>query len=124
MKKLALIALIAASLGTSGCALMLVGAGMAGGYAISKDSVRNLFDLSTDHVYDESLSAVKELGLVKLEDRTHGLIKAEVHDVDITVTVHQVTKRTVELKVRGRSHLFLPKVDVAQEVYNKIVERL
>ena len=119
-----LVALMVACLGLSGCALLLVGAGAAGGYAISKDSVQNVFDLSQDHVYDQSLAVVKEMGAVKVEDRLHGLIKAEVQEVHMTVTVKPLTKRTVELKVRGHSDLWMPKVDVAQEVFNKIAERL
>jgi len=113
-----------ASLLVSGCALLLVGAGAAGGYAISKDSVKNVFDLPKEHVYDQSLAVVKEMGMVTLEDPRHGLIKAEVQDVNVTITIKQLTKRTVELKVRARNHLWMPKVDVAQEIYSKIIERL
>ena len=123
-RTLRLVLLVAASLGVSGCALLLVGAGAAGGYAISKDSVKNVFDLPSEHVYDQSLAVAKEMGVVKLDDRSHGLLKAEVQDVDVTITVKPLTKKTIELKVRGRNHLWMPKVDVAQEVYNKIVERL
>ena len=124
MRRVSVLVLLAASLGVSGCALLLVGAGVAGGYAISKDSVRNVFDLPKDRVYEQSLAVVKEMGLVKLEDRAHGLIKADVQDADITITLRQLTKKTVELKVKGRSHFSLPKVDVAQEVYSKIIEGL
>lgn len=121
---LPVVVLAAATLGLSGCALLLVGAGVAGGYAISKDSVRNLFDLPKDRVYHESLTVLKQMGTVELEDRVHGRLKAEVEDVNVTVTIKQVTKKTVELQVRARSEFLMPKVDVAQEVYGKIVERL
>ena len=97
---------------------------MAGGYAISKDSVRNLFDLPKDRVYHESLAVLKKMGMVNLEDRVHGRLTAEVQDVNVTVTIKQLTKKTVELKVTARSEWLIPKVDVAQEVYSKIVERL
>lgn len=116
--------LIALSLGSSGCALFLVGAGAVGGYAISRDSVHNVFDLSRHRLYDRSLAVAQSMGLVKVEDQTHGLIAAEIQDVNVTITIKQLTKKTVELTVRGRSHFFLPNVDVAQEVYGKIVEGL
>ena len=116
--------LLVSSLGVSSCALLLVGAGVAGGYAISKDSVRNVFDLPKEQIFGESLTVAREAGAVTLEDRAHGRIKAEVQGVTVTGTVKPLTKRTVELKVTGRSHLLMPKVDVAQEVYNKIAERL
>lgn len=116
--------MLAASLAIPGCAVLLVGAGVAGGYAISKDSVRNVFDLPREVVYDRSLTVAKEMGVVTVEDRAHGYLKAEIQDVNVTITVKPLTKRTVQLIVKGRSHLFMPKVDVAQEVYTKIIERL
>jgi hypothetical protein len=120
----AAVMLTALSVGSSGCAVLLVGAGAVGGYAISKDSVRNVFDASRESLYDKSLAVVESMGAVKLADRTHGLIKADVQDVNVTVTIKPLTKKTVELKVKGRSDFFLPKVDVAQEIYTKIVEGL
>ncbi|MBI4342055.1 MAG: DUF3568 family protein [Candidatus Omnitrophica bacterium] len=123
-KQVSIAMLLAASLGLSGCAVLLVGAGVAGGYAISKDSVRNVFDLPKHVVYDRSLEVVKELGTVTLEDRVHGQIKAQVQDVNVTITVKPLTKKSVQLIVRGRSDLWMPKVDTAQEVYSKIIERL
>ncbi len=104
--------------------MLLVGAGVAGGYAISKDSVRNLFDLPKEHLYDKSLAVANTMGLVTLEDRVHGVIKADIQDANVTITVRPVTKRTVELKVKARNDLLFPKVDTAQDVYSKIVERL
>lgn len=124
VQRAALAALLVASLGTGGCALLLVGAGAAGGYAISSDSVKNVFELPQERVYEESVAVAKEMGAIQIEDRAHGLIKAEVRDVVITITVKPLTKQTVELKVKGRNHLLMPKVDVAQEVYAKIAEHL
>ena len=123
-KRALIVPLLAASLWLSGCAVLLVGAGVAGGYAISKDSVRNVFDLPKGVVYDQSLAVAKEMGAVSLEDRAHGHIKAEIQDVNVTITVQQLTKKTVQLIVKARSDLFMPKVDVAQEVYTKIIDRL
>lgn len=112
------------ALAFSGCAAVLVGAGVAGGYAISKDSVKDHFDISKDRVFKTSLSVAKDMGQVTLEDSKNGLIKAQAKEVDITITVKQLTKKTVELKVKGRNKFKMPAVDVAQEVYTKIVEKL
>ena len=124
MKKLVWGVLFAASFAFSGCAAVLLGAGAAGGYALSKDSVKNHFDLSQDRVYKTSLGVVKEMGQVTLEDGKNGKIQAKVKEADITITVKPLTKKTVELKVSGRNKFKMPAVDVAQEVYTKIVERL
>ena len=119
-----IVGLTALLMSLSGCALFLVGAGVAGGYAISKDSVRNVFDLSGSQLYDKSLAVAKELGAVTLEDHVHRLIKANVEGVNITISIKQLTKRTVELRVQGRNRWLMPKVDVAQAVYSKIIEGL
>jgi hypothetical protein len=115
---------MAASTMLSGCAVLLVGAGAAGGYAISRDSVKNHFDLPMSHVFQVSREVVESQGLITLEDARRGLIKAEVAGANVTVTVKSVSPRTVELKVRARNDVLLPKIEVAQAVYNKIFERL
>ena len=109
----------------SGCALLLVGAGAAGGYAISKDSVKNNFDLPPSHVYRVSRDVLEEEGIVTTGDEDHGLLKGTVAGATVTITVKPLTRKTVELKVKARdTSLLLPKVDVAQAIYTKILERL
>ena len=114
--------LAAAALSLSGCAVLLLGAGAAGGYAASKDSVKNAFDLPMEQVYRESLSVAKEMGYVVTQDPIRGIIKANIRDTHVTITIKQLTRQTVELKVKARN--VMPKITVAQEVYNKIVEQL
>jgi hypothetical protein len=118
------LALVTVSLGVSGCAAALVGAGAAGGFALGKDSVKNHFDLPQEHVYRQSLAVAKQLGLVTLEDETHGKIQMTVDSTTVTITVKPLTKKTVELKVKARDKFLMPKVDVAQDVYNEMAEHL
>ena len=117
-----LLALVPVSL--SGCALFLVGAGAAGGYAMSKDSIKNYFDLSQRHAYRTARDVVAELGAVTSEDARHGVLKGVVQGANVTVIVKPVSRTTVELRVKARDSLLLPKLDVAQAVYNKIFPRL
>jgi len=116
--------LVMGAVGLSGCAVLLLGAGAAAGYAVGKDSVRNSFDLSQDFVYQQSLAVAKQTGLVTLQDAAHGRIEAKVVNANVTITVKPLTKQTVQLKVRARNAFLMPQLDVAHEVYNKIVERL
>ena len=109
---------------TAGCALLLVGAGAAGGYAISKDSVRNQFDLPKETVFRHSAAVAKEMGLVTLEDSARGQLHVKIQDANVVITVKPLTRRTVELKVKARNSLLMPEIETAQAVYNKIVERL
>lgn len=113
-----------ASVVSSGCAAVLIGAGTAGGYAVSNDSVKNAFDRSAASVYKHSLAVVKAMGATTLEDVKNHRIEARVRDANVVVTITPLTKRTVELEVSARNKLLMPRVDVAQQVYNKIVERM
>jgi len=115
--------LVCLCLGTSGCAVLLLGAGAAGGYAIGKDSVKNHYDLSQDRVFRQALGAVKEVGQILEEDSAHGVIRAMVRETSVTITVKPLTKKTVELKVKARKAL-MPDIEVAQQIYNKIDSRL
>jgi hypothetical protein len=117
--------LASALIGASGCAVLLVGAGAAGGYAISKDSVKNNFDLPESHVFRVARDVITDEGLITTEDEKRGLLKATVEGAKVTITVKPLTRKTVELKVKARdSSQLLPKVDVAQVIYTKILERL
>ena len=113
-----------AALSLSGCAVLLVGAGAAGGYAVSKDSVKNNFDLPAGEVFRASRDVVRAAGLMTTEDEGHGTLKAVVEGATVTVTVKPISKRTVELKVKARDNLLIPKIDIAQGLYTKILERL
>ena len=110
--------------GLSGCALALVGVGAAGGYAISRDSITNHVDLPLSHVYRVSREVVREVGLVSVEDESNGLIRATVEGVNVTVTVKRVSEQTVQLTVKARNQLLMPKIGVAHTVYNRIIQRL
>lgn len=112
-----------ALLSLCGCAALLVGVGAAGGYAISKDSITNHFDLSQAHVYGVSRKVVRDIGLITEEDERRGRLRADVEGATVTVTVTPVSDKTVKLKVKARK-LFMPKLSVAENVYNRILERL
>jgi hypothetical protein len=120
----ALALLVVSSLSLSGCPLLLIGAGAAGGYAVGRDSVRNQFEISKDHLYQQSLSASKELGFILSDDAAGGVIKLKIQNTTVTITVKPVTQRAVELRVKARNNLLMPEVDVAQQVYNTIIKRL
>lgn len=112
------------TLSTEGCALFLVGAGAAGGYAISQDSVTSHFDTSVKRAFRASLAVLDELGDITVQDQEHGLIRGQVQDVNVTITIKPVTKKTVEVTVKARNDLLLPKVDIAQDVHSRIAKRL
>ena len=110
-------------LSASGCAVILLGAGAAGGYAISKDHVQGDTDRPFARVWDESLSAAHKEGVVNLQDRTHGKIEANVENAVVKITVDQLTDRTVRLIVSARKY-GMPSQATAQKLFVKIWDRL
>ncbi len=113
-----------AALGLSGCPALLLGAGVAGGYAISQDSVRNQFELPKEQVYQRALTVSKQMGFVTLEDAPHGRIALKIQGTKVNIEVNPLTRHAVELKVSGRNEFLMPDVQTAQAVYNKIIEGL
>ena len=107
-----------------GCAPLLLGAGAAGGYAISRDSIKNTFEVSEAHLYQVSREVIGDVGFVTTEDARRGLIQATVEGVTVTISVTPASDRRTELKVKARNKLLMPKIRVAQDVYNRIVNRL
>ena len=114
--------LLAGALAFSGCAALLIGAGAVGGYAVGRDSVVANLEKSKEAVYRKSLEVASKAGQVTLEDARRGIIELTTPEaVKVRITLKQLTTRTVELRVKARKNM-LPKVDVAQDLYGKIME--
>ena len=108
----------------AGCAVVWLGAGAVGGYAVSRDSIKNDLERSPGEVYAVSHQVVRALGILLEEDEPHGFMKANVEGARVTITIKSLSPHVVELKVKARRGAILPKLDVAERVYNKIMEEL
>lgn len=109
----------------SSCAIFLVGAGVGGGLAISKDEIEGLVEKPFDRVWSVSRQVVMEEGFIKLENRPGGEITAEIRKSEVKITVRQMTDKTVRLRVQARKGLkLIPDLDLANELYNKIFSKL
>ena len=117
-------ALAVVGLGASGCAFMLLGAGAAGGYAVSADSITNRLDQPAAVVYGVSQQVLEDQGLIMEQNEARGRLKAQVDGANVTVTVKPLGAQTAELRVRARNRFWMPRMPVAQRVYNAILERL
>lgn len=107
-----------------GCAPLLLGAGAAGGYAVSRDSITNTFEQSEAYLYQVSREVIGDVGFVTTEDARRGLIQATVEGATVTITVTPTSDNKTELKVKARNKLLMPKIRAAQDVYNRILDRL
>ena len=117
--------LIACLFTFSGCALFLVGAGVGGGLAISKDTIEGHFDRRFDDVWKASRQALMDQGFIRLEDKMHGRIDGEVRKSEVKIEITQVSERTVRVNVKARkSYKLVPDLDLANDLYNKIFSKL
>ena len=109
----------------SGCAIFLLGAGVGGGIAISKDTMEGHFDKKLDQVWKASREVVMQEGFIRLEDKLHGAIDAEVRKSEVKIEILQVSEKTVRIRVKARKgYKLLPNPDLANELYNKIFYKL
>ena len=109
----------------SGCvAMALVGAGSAGAYAISKDSIEGEVKSNRDKVYNASAEVVKSKGTIKSEDEKNGKIEGVVgNGVTVKIELTKVSWRTTKIKVEARKNL-LPNIEEAQEIYTAILKKV
>ena len=63
MRKFTVLIILCVAL--SGCAVVLVGAGAAGGYAIGKDYIQGETDKNFDRVYDSAINIADIMGAVE-----------------------------------------------------------
>ncbi len=108
----------------SGCALLLIGGGAAGGYAISKDEVVGAVDARQDKVYRAALDVAKTKGLIKMQNESQGKIEAEVNEATVKIYVTKITEKAVQLKVEARNKFKMPKIEIAQDVYTSILKKV
>ena len=110
---------------SSGCALFLVGAGVAGGVAISEDEIEGLMEKKMDRVWKASREVIMQEGFIRLEDRAHGQIEGEVRKSEVKIALDALTEKTIRLRVKARkAYKLVPDLELANELYNKIIHKL
>jgi hypothetical protein len=105
---------------------MLAGAavlpvGIAATFA-GKDSVRKDFAENFDKAYNVSLAVLNQMGKVTKEDKSGGVIGANIDSVQVTLKIREKDNKT-ELTISARRYL-LPKPEIANGVLYKISEKL
>lgn len=122
MKRIALF--ISGLLLMAGCVPALIAAGVVTGYSIGNDSssgnvkaeYRILWDICLDKL--EVLEA--ELLIV---NESKGMIKAKLSEHSLVIKINTISPESQRLRVSARKN-FLPKPQLAQKVFFKIVEDL
>ena len=110
----------------SGCVPLWVGAGVAGivgGYAVSPDTVEG----TTSHSFEDCWNAAKEIagimGKVTQENPNGNQLLATINGAQVTIVLTAVNASVTKLSVKSRKS-FMPKIDIAQDVYAKIINSI
>ena len=125
MKKFFLI-LTSLVLGTvlfSGCFAVIVGAGVAGGIAISQDTVRLQANTTYERAWNTAHTALDKMGIINSEDQKAGTVVATIEESHVVAKVSLIAPRVVRIEVKARKNL-LPNVDLASKIINDINNRL
>ncbi len=96
-------------------------AGVAG-ILTAKDNSQFDFNVSFDKAYNVSPDILKQMGTVKSEDKSAGLIKGKIDKNDITIKIER-KERVTQVTVSARKFM-LPQAQVAGGVMYKISEKL
>jgi hypothetical protein len=124
MKKICVLGVCALMLlSLCGCAALLIGGGVAGGIAISKDTAKLEKDSSFWHAWDVTHRVLSDIGGISLQDKRAGKIEADIRDSKVTARITQITNASIRITVKARKNL-LPNMDLAVELINKINDRL
>lgn len=107
----------------TGCVMMWVGAGAAGGYALGRDYIQGVTDKNFESVYDAAINVAEGMGIIEshFSNPSIGKIKAKVRNSNLEIVVERLTRQTVRLRVKSRKNL-MPNLELAQEVYNTILQ--
>ena len=124
IKRLFFTLLLLATLALNGCVWLVVGGvGALGGYVVSPDTVEGVTGNSSEELYESALKIVGIMGQIKAKSKVAGEISATIAGTDVKVTIVPINTQTARIRVKARK-LFLPKIQTAQDVYQKIIEHL
>lgn len=125
-KRMWLCLVVAIGLASSGCALLLLGAGGLGGYAISKDEVEGFVTKDPNRVWNEARKIIEQRGYVRVTNKELGRLEGEVDGSAIKIDVEQVSPDSTRLRVQARKGVtnILPDLELAQKLYAEIAKRL
>ncbi|MBF0569923.1 MAG: hypothetical protein HQL18_04040 [Candidatus Omnitrophica bacterium] len=116
------IALLAAA--SSGCVYLAVGAiGVVGGYVVSPDTVAGQSSRSMEETYAAAKQILGIMGQIQEDNQSANGLVATISGARVTVSVAAINVSVSKLTVKARK-AFMPKIDLAQDVYAKIVNSM
>ena len=109
----------------SGCVVLALGAGAAGGYAISKDEVEGFSERSLEQTWRAAYGLFNREGAVEAADKERAIIEAIIQDSKVKFTAEQVSPRSVRFVIQARKNMNLfPDIKLAQSLHQKMMKDL
>jgi hypothetical protein len=88
-----------------------------------KDYAQQDYSVSWDKVYEVGLGVIKESGIVKKENKTTGVINADIRGAQVTLKLQELSNNSTRVTISARK-FFLPQPEVAAGVMYRISEKL
>ncbi len=88
-----------------------------------KDNAQQVFAVSQDNAYSTSLKVLGQMGRIVKEDRSSGIIEAEVDSTQVSLKINKKGNNRVEIFASARRYL-LPRPEIAAGVIYAISEKL
>ena len=106
-----------------GCWFIVGGAvGAAGFYAVSKDTVQGETDKPYDSLWNSVLTVSRFRGTIKQEDYSRGYAELLADASRVYIRLIRLTHATTRLRVSARNKYRLPNINLAQDIFVKIME--
>jgi hypothetical protein len=109
-----------------GCVPMLVGGGLAGGVAVSMDTIRLDVDVDIEQAWETTKTVVSARGEILSEIPEKGLIIAKVGDAKVSILIAKIIYKDgesvwIDVSARRRA---LPHMALAAEIIDAIDKEL
>ena len=112
-----------AAMHLSGCAVLLVGTGVAAGLAVADDTVQIETERAPQFVYRMAKAELEQTGRLLSEDSKAWALKGQVDKAEVAISITVVSDKLTRLRVKARKNL-LPDIDLAQRLSTGIAKRL
>ena len=109
----------------SGCIVLAIGAGAAGGYAISKDEIEGFTDRPVEQTWRVAYEILNQEGAIESADKERHKIDAIVNESKVSFSAEQVSAKSVRFRIKARKAMNLfPDIKLAQSLHQKIIKKL
>jgi hypothetical protein len=112
-------------LGLSGCAAPLIvggAAGALGACAISKDTIEGDSDKAYESLWDAAMNIAHARGTIKEGNEQRGYIELETDSSKVYIRLIRLTRLTTRIRVSARNKYHLPNLNLAEDMFVKIME--